>query len=776
MNRPNPHSNTTIFQKWIIQKLMIRLMQNWQWIILFILASLTVAFLFNRYSNKIYSSQVKIVKGNEDNTSTGAAFVLGNTYYRNILNTEYERAFFTSTPALRSVIMDMNLLVTYYSKGYVRTYERYGDLPFTLKYDEKNNRIPYNVRFRILADGENYKLTADDKDWKSRLQNKEFTFDKEAEVDGFRFTVKKNFTFENRGDWMFRINRLDDLAGYYKGLIKVDVASNYGQVGMLRLTIISPVPEKDKVFLDHLVEEIRNRDVQQKIESSGRTLSFIEEQLGMVTDTMEFLAKKLRDLKMDNKELSAGSSSVFDRISVLEERKAYYVLSDKYCVYLRDYIKSKSQEEVVAPSVLGIDNEALNNLVQKYIDLRLQVYGDGQLGLESSLYRKDMEKQQQELAAFEDVLLESIASTMNTNAIQIAEFDRQISGFLTTARTTLSEEIVYNDNERLYSLNEKVFTHLMDKKAEAGISRAALISDYRPLEPAFTSSVPLQPKTSRNYVTALLLGIMVPLLFFFQRIVMKNTLLSLSELEDLVHLPVVGMIGEGTNPTVVRDDPKSLVAENFRTLRSNLKYIREGSDRLILLITSSVGEEGKSFITSNLSAALGLQGKRCVVIGADLRKPTLKSYFGRTTGAGLSEYLSGQAEMEEILQKSSDENLFLIHSGQIPPNPAELLSGRRMGELIKLLRPDFEYILIDTPPIGTISDASELFSIADAIIMVTRQDKTPVAALQQINHFFDKSSLEKTVVLFNGVKSGQGYGSYGYRFGYGYGYGEYYRT
>jgi capsular exopolysaccharide synthesis family protein len=777
MNRPSPNTSSSNAQKWIVQKLLLRLMRNWQWITIFVLVSIVTAFVTNRYSNKIYESQVKVVKGNEDASADGAAFVLGNNRFNSILNTEYERAFFTSSPILEEIIKDLNLQVFYYSQGYVRTYERFGDLPITLLYDLEKNSIPYNIRFGIIVLNENtFSLTSEQPEWKLKLQGKKFSFGELSNVEGFSFTIQKNFPIENRGNWMFMINQLADLTSYYKWSIRVDVSSQYGREAMLRLSMLSTVPEKDVLFLNRLVEEIRKRDVQRKVESSGRTLSFIDSQMQAIADSMEFIAIKLRDQKLNNQSLSAGSTEVFSRVSAIEDQKAQLVLANRYCDYLKDYITSRINEEIIVPSVLGIENALLNGLLKQYIDMRLKERTDAQLDLSSRVYQKDRVIKEKEMKAFEEVVIECIFSTKQSNYMQMAVCDQQVAEFMGAARNTMNEEIVSSNNERLYSMNEKIFTLLMDKKAVAGISRAALISDYRQLESASYNSIPLQPKSSRNYLAALAIGLLIPIAFLFERTITKNNLLSLSELEELIHIPVLGMIGNNPNPTVVKDEPKSLVAENFRTLRSNLKYIKEGSDQLVLLVTSSITEEGKSFVTSNLGYALGLQGKKTIVIGADLRKPTLKAYFGKSHGPGLSEYLSGQVEINEIINQSEDPNLSYIQSGPVPPNPAELLSGHRMSELISKLKKDYAYVLLDTPPVGTISDAAELFELADAIILVTRQEVTPVAALQQLNYFFDKASMAKTVVLFNGVKMGGGYGYYGYRFGYGYGYGEYYRS
>ncbi len=249
--------------------------------------------------------------------------------------------------------------------------------------------------------------------------------------------------------------------------------------------------------------------------------------------------------------------------------------------------------------------------------------------------------------------------------------------------------------------------------------------------------------------------------------------MSLSELKELVSLPIVGVIGHASGPRVFGGSMKNDVSENFRSLRSNLRYFSHEKKCVTILITSSVSAEGKTFITANLGNVMSIQGKKTLVVGADLRKPSLKNYFKTVSGPGLSQYLAGQTELEEIIHESEQENLYFTASGPVPPNPAELLSGIRMKEMLKKLTESYEMILIDTPPVGLISDAAEMFPMTDGILLVTRQDKTPVNTLKYIDHFIDDESRRKTSILFNGVKIGAGYGYYSYGYGYGYGYGYY---
>lgn len=763
-----------ITQKWIFQKLLLQILNKWIWIALTVLTAITFTFLFNRYTNKVYRTSIQVVKGSSEYNMQQSAYLFDANSQSSRINEKYERAFITSLPILLSVVQDLDLDVSYFSRGRVKTAERFGFVPLRVDYDTSSMEVPYYIPFTIeYVNEQSYQISSEHEEWHGIARENRFSFGQPVSIGGFNFTIHRLGSLD-AGDWIFMIRPEKDVAKEIQRSISVtEVRQGYtysrSNTSMLELSIQSSLPHKDRAILDQLFVALKDADVVRKTEQSERTIDFIEEQLGQITDSMKIIAAQMRTLKLSNKELSAGSSAVFGKITTLEEEKTQLLLVNRYCDYLEDYITNSAGEEIIAPSTFGINNDILGGLVSQYITLQLEKREVEELDLNSSVYRRQIRQMERQTEEIEELILMSITNTRQANQIRIDEYNEQIEILFNSARSVLNEEIVYTDFERLYGLNEKVFTLLMDKKAEAGITQASVISDYRILEPSFTSGIPLKPQARRNYMTAIILALLIPISFLFVQSINRNSILSLTELEEIVTLPVAGVIGFAKNPRAMIDAPQSLISENFRSLRSNLRFVNGESNNKTFVVTSSVSEEGKTFISANLAASMALQGKRTIVLGADMRKPTLHNYFDSFSEQGLSQYLSDQVSLEEVIRPGGIPNLDVIYSGTIPPNPSELMSGKRMENLLGLLGKMYEIVLLDTPPIGLISDASEVFDWTDTILLVARQQKTPVSTLQHADHFMDEKSLQKSMLVFNGVRKGVGYGYYGYGYGYGYG-------
>jgi capsular exopolysaccharide synthesis family protein len=763
-----------IIQKWLLQKLLLKIFNNWVWIVLSVIIGFTIAWVINRYTSKIYRTRIEIVKGNPETGKENGALLFSNQYDAGRVNIKYEKAFITSLPLMEQIITSMGLQVSYYSKGRVKTTERHGHLPIKVIVDSISENIPYNLLITIQSvDSGSFQLISENEVWSEAFGNQVFPFNEKCTVSGFRFSILKTGAITN-GDWLFKIRPMNEVAQSLQNSIQVTEIREgyYGGIGvsMLELSMQSALPAKDKEILNRLIEVMKSEDINRKKEQSAKNINFIDGQLVQITDSMQFIAARLRSLTLSNKELSSGSQSVFERINRFEEEKNQLLLINKYGEYLEQYLQQSDSKEILAPSTFGVENSVLDGLVAQYISSKLDQQRMNKVELSSSVFLNEQLILNNKLKDLEAMIYESIASTRFVNSSKIKELEKQTAIMFASARSVLSNEIVYSDYERLYDLNEKVFTLLMDKKAEIGIMQSSIISDYRVLELAHTIFPPLKPRTRNNYMMGLFLGLILPIGLMFVFILNKNTLLSLAELEDLISLPLAGIIGFSQNTKPLIERPKSLVSENFRSLRSNLRFVNAGKNKTLFLVTSSVSEEGKTFISANLSASLALQGKKVILIGADMRKPSLNKYFDFSSNNGLSYYLAGRAELKDVIEGSGLENLDIIHSGPTPPNPAELLSSEKMKELIALLMNQYDLIFIDTPPIGLISDAAELFPMSDSILLVTRQQKTPIGNLQHVEHFMDAESLKKTMLIFNGVKKGFGYGYYGYGYGYGYGY------
>lgn len=283
------------------------------------------------------------------------------------------------------------------------------------------------------------------------------------------------------------------------------------------------------------------------------------------------------------------------------------------------------------------------------------------------------------------------------------------------------------------------------------------------------------PKTGVNYILALLVGLGIPFIIVFIKTLLDNSIHTTDDIEKLTRIPIIGVIGKNTEVgnLAVFDKPKSAIAESFRGIRSSLQFIykkQKIEGPKIVMLTSSISGEGKTFCAMNLATVFAMSGKRTVIVGLDLRKPKLFDDFKVDNITGAVNYLIGQKRLEEIVQKTHIDNLDIITSGPIPPNPAELIISETMNELINELKQIYDYIILDTPPVGLVSDALELTQFCDATLYITRQGVTKKGMLSVVNEKHKRSELHNISIILNDF---QNKSKYGYNYNYGYGYGNY---
>jgi capsular exopolysaccharide synthesis family protein len=322
---------------------------------------------------------------------------------------------------------------------------------------------------------------------------------------------------------------------------------------------------------------------------------------------------------------------------------------------------------------------------------------------------------------------------------------------------------------------------LQEKREETAISRASTISNTQIVEKAYVSGTPVKPNRRSIQLMAILLGLALPALFVFGSEVLNDKVSTRFDIEKITTAPILGEIGHSYSESVliVNKTTRSMVAEQFRIVRSNLQYIIGKADKFTLLVTSSFSGEGKSFLSTNIGSVLALADKKTVILEFDIRKPKVLSGLNMPKGQGLTNYLVGKSEdiQELIRQVPGQDNLFVLGCGPIPPNPSELLLSPRVDEMFAWLRQHFDVIIIDTAPVGMVSDAQTLSKFADCTLYMVRQGHTFKKQVVLIDEFYRENKLPKVSIIINDVKMKAGYGYYGYGrygYGYGYGYGSYY--
>jgi len=340
--------------------------------------------------------------------------------------------------------------------------------------------------------------------------------------------------------------------------------------------------------------------------------------------------------------------------------------------------------------------------------------------------------------------------------------------------------------EREQGIKEKLYIYLLEKREETGIAKASAISNSNPIDPAISSGS-IGPTSAVLYTMAVLIGIGLPLLFIFIKDLLNDKISTKQDIVEQSNIPVIGEVShfKAKNKTIIATNSRGIIAEQFRLLRTNLQYFLPNLEigKGVILITSTMKGEGKTFVSMNLGSILSLTGKKTIILEFDLRKPRVSKLLGIENEIGISSYLTGNHKLEDLIKPiENSENFWILSSGPVPPNPAELLLNNKINILFSELSNIYDYIIIDTPPIGIVSDARILAKFCDINFYIVRQRFTLKSQMEFIDTLYSKKVLQNMALIVNdvvndGTNSYYGYGKenyiYGGYYGYAYGYGYY---
>jgi tyrosine-protein kinase Etk/Wzc len=598
-------------------------------------------------------------------------------------------------------------------------------------------------------------------------------FGEQFEHEMFNF----NITLENRDykheKYYFTINNRDALANRYRSKLQINL-NNPETGSVLFLSSSGKVPRQEADYLNKLMEMFIRIDLEEKNLTAVNTIEFIDGQLVEIVDSLHQVEKVLENFQSDNKivNLSREGSIIFTRMERAQSEMVELSIKSKYFQYLDTYLSDRSNnKDIIAPTAIGIADPLLNSLIGQLNKL----YGDRNM-LEFNVQENNPRIRQidQVIQNVSESLLENVRSMISANDIALEDVNRRLKESETEIGKLPRIERQMLHMERRFNLSNDLYTFLMEKRAEATIARAASISDNRILDYARPSQVSLiSPKRKRNYTFALLFGLGIPFMIIILADFLNNKVPDKNYIDKNTNVPVSVAVGHNhlNSEIPVEEKPKSAIAESFRALRTNLQYVLRDNGAKTISITSTVSGEGKTFCAVNLAVIIAMSGKKTLLLGLDLRKPRINSLFGFDKEVGLSTYLIGKYNEDEIIEKSDIENLDIITSGPIPPNPSELLQSEKMAEFVMAMKQRYDYIVFDTPPVAVVSDALIVNRYADITIFIVRQNYSNRNVLDFINELYNKKEISNLSILLNDVKA-TGYNGYSYN-NYGYGYGGY---
>jgi capsular exopolysaccharide synthesis family protein len=489
--------------------------------------------------------------------------------------------------------------------------------------------------------------------------------------------------------------------------------------------------------------------------------------------------QNLMDYRQRNKIFSPEKQSelTFEELTESKRMLIEQRVKVRMVDYLNNYLSDvRNTDEQVSLS-LGIEEPSLAPLIAEFNKLQQEKA----LSLKTIPAGNPRIRQlEAAITKLRQDLLETLRNVRITQQQLLKELEKQYAQSENLLNTIPEHEKQTLEMARKQDILRELFQFLYEKKVETSIARASTISNIRVMESAMLAGGIVSPNKKNIYLMAFLLGLGIPAAIIFLVDYLNDKVRSRSDVQDMTDTPILGEIGHAEktdNSLIVSQRARTVIAEQFRIMRSNLSYILPQGEKPVILVTSTFSGEGKSFISTNLGAVMALAGKKTVILEFDIRKPKILSGLGLPkAGLGITSFVIGKSTLEDIVQPIPGiDNLFVIPCGAIPPNPGEMMLSPKIAELFQWLNEQFDIIVVDTAPIGLVSDSLILSQFANTVAYVVRHNYTSKKQLLFLDELYRNKKLPKLSLVINDAKASASYGGYaygGYGYGYGYGYGQ----
>ncbi|HVV04798.1 MAG TPA: polysaccharide biosynthesis tyrosine autokinase [Puia sp.] len=560
--------------------------------------------------------------------------------------------------------------------------------------------------------------------------------------------------------------------------LKVTQATKLSSV--IDLKIRDAVPKRGEDILNGLIKEYNKAGVNDKNALAVNTLRFINERLGIVASELDSVEHGIQKYKTQEGivDISAQGQLYLNNVGANDQKLSELNVQLAVLDQVEKYVQSKSNQAGIVPSTFGVDDPVLEDLLQKLYDLEVKYEGLSKTTAENNPLLISLRR---EIDKVKPSILENVESLRKNLTAGRGDLLNTSNSYASILRTLPAKERKLVEISRQQGIKNSIYSFLLQKREETALTFNSTIADTRIIDSAATTVKPVSPKPMLVWALAIVAALGLGAGLIGIREGLNQRIVFRSEIEKYTTVPVVGEImyhPAEDHHLVVSPGQRTVIAEQFRQLRTSMAYIGINSRKKKILITSTISGEGKSFIAANLAMSLALTDKKVVLLELDLRKPRISQLFDVSREVGITNYFIGNKDADHIIKRTEvSNNLFIIPSGAIPPNPSELILNGKLDELLQYLDTIFDYILIDTAPLGPVTDAYILSPLCDATLYVVRHKVTPKGYIKMLDENIKIRGLKNLAIVFNGVKNrGMGGISYGYGYGYGkeysYGYGE----
>lgn len=752
------------------QRIFSRIISYWWLYILSVAIAFGIGQLYLRYADLEYSSRtVLLIKdaGRSGNISAQSILLSEAGLSTGGKSLDNEIQILKSLSMMTKVVERLSLNISYFRVGQVKETELYKRSPFFLEahqFNEGENAVTY---FIDLDDYESFvvRKSQDEESGVTHQFGSAFVTDRGT----FLINLNPNEAIV-KGTYRLTVDPVHYSASDYKAKLLIERIGHQSSSSILELTIMDPVARKTSDILNTLIDVYNIEEINDENQIYRNTLDFIDKRVASLVYELDSVEGGIQRFKSANELIDNSASSSMD-YTLGEIRKALQQISDydiqKELLQSLERFLEKKEEYSLIPTNLLAENPVLSGLVIQYNSYALQYK---KLTVTASELNPARIALQGQLDDIRSLIIETIQNLQKDIQIPIAKIEGNIENLKRSISSVPRIEKKLIEKMRTQAVKEKLYLFLLQKREETALSEAVTTAKTRTIDEARTPGYPVYPREKMIMAICIVLGIAVPTILVLLIGFFQNKVDSEETIRQLTDIPILGKISYSKTKehVVVKLGNRSEINEMFRLMRTKLGFLNQGKEKQIILVTSSIPGEGKTFITINLGITLALSGKRVLLLGLDLRKPKMGTYLNSSKEMGITSYLMGQKSISEITQSYPDQNnLDFIASGPIPPNPAEQIMSPRMKAMLEELSEQYDYILIDTPPIGLVSDAFLLRDYVDNMLVVVHHNVTKKGMLKNLEMMKENQELKNVSLVFNGVKKGGSYYGYGgYNKGY----------
>jgi len=635
----------------------------------------------------------------------------------------------------------------------------YEDNPLSLEVIGKKDSVTYTIELTIL-DSVSFQLSTGEK----------YKFEETFTLPGqgvFRLhLVNKSINKFQTLNFSINIYPLDVAAELMIPHLDVKLVTDMGSI--IGISFESMNKRQASDFVNELMQEYQLLTVEDKSSIAKNTIQFIDERLDSLKSELSGVETAIQRIQEKAESLSPMESSTLLATSSRELEIKYADVQNRSQIlkWLKNYVSTAENKNSTVPVNLGVDEPALAPLITAYNDLQLKKATLLKSTTELNPIVTDLSASIEKLRRD---ILEALISVGNSYEITGNQIERELA---TTKRKALGipgQARQLQNIERQQKIKEELYLFLLSKKEEVAIGASAVVTNAGILQKATIRAKLVAPLPVSVFIKFLLAGLFLPIFIIAILNLLNDKVKYRTDIEKILDVPIVGEVSRSDDPSplLVSLQNRTFITEQFRTIRTNMSYMLSGATQPVILITSSMSGEGKSFLSTNIAAAFGLASKKTIILEFDIRKPRIASNLKLGTHTGITSFLIGHGELSQLVKKvDGADNLYILPCGLIPPNPAELMLLPAMNDLFAWAKSNFDLVIIDSAPVGVVSDSITLGKFADATIFVVRQGYTIKKSLEYVRALKEENKLPNLSIVLNDVKESAGYG-YGYGYGYG---------